>query len=140
MNYWMVKSEPGEYAWDDLVREGKTLWDGVRNYQARNNLQQMQKGDLVLFYHSVSQKCIMGIARVSRTSYPDPTTDDARWVVVDLEPVEAFTRPVELEQIKADPRLQNLALIRQPRLSVMPVSKEAFDAIVDWGHNENKRK
>lgn len=140
MKYWMVKSEPGEYAWDDLVRDGQTLWDGVRNYQARNNLQQMQKGDLVLFYHSVKQKRVMGIARVSRTNYPDPTTDDARWVVVDLEPVEALPNPVELEQIKADPRLQNLALIRQPRLSVMPVSREAFDAIVERGHNENQRR
>jgi len=131
--YWLVKSEPATYSWQRFCDEGLGVWDGVRNYQARNNLREMQPGDLVLFYHSVSEKCVMGIARVVREHYPDPTTDDTRWVAVDMVPDAAFSRPVDLARIKADPRLENIALVRQGRLSVMPLKPEEFDAIVELG-------
>ncbi|MFO7873060.1 MAG: EVE domain-containing protein [Bacteroidales bacterium] len=134
MNYWLVKSEPGEYSWQQLLKDERTLWDGVRNYQARNNLQAMKEGDLVLFYHSVTEKKVMGIARVVSEHYPDPTTDDKRWVVVDLVPEESFKRPVSLKEIKADPRLEQIPLVRQGRLSVMPLKQEAFDTIVELGN------
>jgi predicted RNA-binding protein with PUA-like domain len=130
MNYWLVKSEPFKYSWDTFVKEKRGVWDGVRNYQARNNLQAMRLGDQVLFYHSNEGKAVVGIARVVREQYPDPTTDDPRWVVVELEPVEALLRPVTLAQLKADSRLSNLALIRQSRLSVTPVRPDEFHIIV----------
>ncbi len=136
MNYWLVKSEPDAYSWQRFIKEGKTMWEGVRNYQARNNLKEMKKGDLVLFYHSVSEKRVMGIARVTKEHYPDPTTGDDRWVVVDLVPESALDRPVTLKEIKADPRLENIALVKQARLSVMPLQREAFDAIVELGSNQ----
>ena len=135
MNHWLAKSEPGAFSWQRLVKEGKTMWDGVRNYQARNNLKEMKTGDLVLFYHSVNEKQVMGICKVVKEHYPDPTTDDDRWVVVDVVPVEALKNPVTLEAIKADERLENIALIRQSRLSVMPLSREEFDAIVELGNS-----
>ncbi len=131
--YWLVKSEPSKYSWDDLVRDGSTYWDGVRNYAARNNLGSMRKGDLVLYYHSNQGKEVAGVARVKREAYGDPTTDDERWLVVDLEPVKAFERPVSLSQIKADPALRRLPLIRQSRLSVMPVERPHFDRILRMG-------
>lgn len=134
MQHWLVKSEPEKYAWADLVKDGKTMWDGVRNYQARNNMQQMQPGDLVLFYHSVSEKAIVGIAKVEKAAYPDPTTDDQRWVVVDLVPFRDFKEPVTLEQIKKDSRLENIALIKQSRLSVMPLKAEEFDVLLALGN------
>ncbi|MFN2394854.1 MAG: EVE domain-containing protein [Bacteroidales bacterium] len=130
MNYWLVKSEPDAYSWERFVKEGKTMWEGVRNYQARNNLKEMKKGDLVLFYHSVSAKEVMGIAKVVKEYYPDPTADDDRWVVVDLVPVDALSKPVKLEQIKKDDRLENIALVKQSRLSVMPLKKDEFDIIL----------
>lgn len=130
MNYWLVKSEPDAYSWERFVKEGKTMWEGVRNYQARNNLKEMKKGDLVLFYHSVSAKVVMGIAKVVKEHYPDPTADDDRWVVVDLVPVDALSKPVKLEQIKKDDRLENIALVKQSRLSVMPLKKDEFDIIL----------
>ena len=102
MNYWLVKSEPYKYSWDKFNKDGRTFWDGVRNYQARNNLREMQLGDLVLFYHSNEGKAVVGIARVVKESYQDPTTDDTNWLVVDLEPVESLKNPVTLEVIKAD--------------------------------------
>ncbi len=136
MNYWLVKSEPDAYSWQRFIKEGKTMWEGVRNYQARNNLKEMKKGDLVLFYHSVSEKRVMGIARVTKEHYPDPTTGDDRWVVVDLVPESALDRPVTLKEIKADPRLENIALVKQARISVMPLQREAFDAIVELGSNQ----
>ncbi len=136
MKYWLVKSEPNAYSWDDFVKLGRDHWDGVRNYQARNNLKLMEEGDEVLFYHSVNDKQVVGIARVVREHYPDPTTDDDRWVVVDLVPVRALDHPVTLAQIKAEPKLEGLALIRNSRLSVMPVSKEHFDIIVKMGEQE----
>ncbi len=138
--YWLVKSEPSKYSWDDLVRDGSTYWDGVRNYAARNNLGSMRKGDLVLYYHSNQGKEVAGVARVKREAYGDPTTDDERWLVVDLEPVKAFERPVSLSQIKADPALRRLPLIRQSRLSVMPVERPHFDRILRLGKTRLARR
>lgn len=133
MNYWLVKSEPFKYSWEKFNKDGRTFWDGVRNYQARNNLREMRVGDLVLFYHSNEGKAVVGIARVVKESYQDPTTDDTNWVVVDLEPVESLKNPVTLEAIKADPRLQNIGLVKQGRLSVMGMKVEEFDRIVELG-------
>jgi predicted RNA-binding protein with PUA-like domain len=130
MNYWLVKSEPFKYSWEQFEKDGVTFWDGVRNYQARNNLRTMKEGDLVLFYHSNEGKEIVGIARVVKEHYQDPTTDNPQWVVVDLSPLERLAKPVTLSDIKADSRLEQIALLRQSRLSVMPVSREEFDIIV----------
>jgi predicted RNA-binding protein with PUA-like domain len=129
MRYWLVKQEPEEYSFDDLLHDGKTEWTGVRNYQARNNLRQMKKGDKVLFYHSVLEKAVVGIAEVSRESFPDPT--DEKWIAVELRPLEKFICPVSLERIKSEKLLQNIALVRQPRLSVMSLSKEEFEKILE---------
>ena len=134
--YWLVKSEPVKYSWEDFVRDGSTYWDGVRNYQARNNLKAMRKGDLVLYYHSNEGKAVVGIAKVVKEFYPDPTTDDERWVVVDLKPVRALKNPVTLVDIKTDDRLREMALIRQSRLSVMPVNEGEFDVIVAKGQGK----
>lgn len=136
MPYWLVKSEPYKYSWEQLLKDGRTYWDGVRNYQARNNLQAMKKGDAVLFYYSNEGLAVVGIARVVKEAYPDPTTDDSRWVVVDIEPVETLKKPVLLSTMKTDPRLQNIALIKQGRLSVMPLTKEEFTLIVNKGRGE----
>jgi len=133
MNYFLVKSEPFKYSWERFLQDRQTFWDGVRNYQARNTLQAMKKGDLVLFYHSNEGKEVVGIAKVVKEYYQDPTTTDSRWVVVDLAPVETLRKPVPLEVIKNDPQLQNIALVRQGRLSVMPLTREEFDRIVALG-------
>jgi predicted RNA-binding protein with PUA-like domain len=133
MQHWLVKSEPFKYSWEKFNKDGRTFWDGVRNYQARNNLREMKEGDLVLFYHSNEGKEIVGIAKVVKEAYQDPTTDDTNWVVVDLAPVEALKTPVTLEQIKADPKLQEIGLVRQGRLSVMGVKREEFDYILALG-------
>lgn len=133
MNYWLVKSEPVKYSWDKFVTDGRAVWDGVRNYQARNNLQAMTVGDRVLYYHSNEGKAIVGIAKVARESYPDPTADDPTWVVVDLVPEQKLDIPVTLEQIKTSDKLSQIALIRQSRLSVMPIKPEEFDVIVGLG-------
>lgn len=133
MNYWLIKSEPGTYSWDDLVKEKKTHWDGVRNYQARNNMKDMKVGDHALYYHSVNEKCCVGIAEIVKEYYQDPTTDDDRWVVVDIAPVEKFSNPVTLADIKADDRLSQMVLVNNSRLSVQPVRKEEFDIIVGKG-------
>src|SRR5436853_6623453 len=117
-NYWLVKSEPASYSWDDLVAEGKTSWTGVRNFTARNNLRAMRPGDEVLFYHSVTDKAVVGIAKVVRAAYPDPTAKEGDWSTVDLVPVKPLRHPVTLEQIKTKPRLKNISLVRQSRLSV----------------------
>ncbi|AXE16944.1 EVE domain-containing protein [Runella rosea] len=137
MNHWLVKSEPFVYSWDDFEKAGRSVWDGVRNYQARNNLKAMQKGDWVFFYHSNEGLAVVGIAQVDREAYPDPTTDDARWVVVELVPVQKLKRPVSLQEIKSDNRLQEIALIRQSRLSVMPIKREEFDLILSFSNDEN---
>lgn len=130
MQYWLVKSEPYKYSWDQLVKDKRTFWDGVRNYQARNNLQAMKKGDQVFFYHSNEGKEIVGLAKVVKEAYQDPTTDDARWVAVDIAPVKALKNPVSLERIKADEQLKDIALVRQGRLSVLPLKAEEFDRIL----------
>jgi len=136
MNYWLVKSEPDKYSWNQFLQDGRTYWDGVRNYQARNNLRAMKIGDAVLFYHSNEGLTVVGIARVITEAYQDPTTDDPRWVVVEVEPVETFKQPVPLSEMKQDQRLQNLGLIKQGRLSVMPLTKEEFTLIVSRGRAE----
>ncbi len=133
MNYWIVKSEPFKYSWDDLVEDGWTYWDGVRNYQARNNLKAMKRGDLVLYYHSNEGKEVVGVAKVTEEFYQDPTTDDDRWVVVDVEPVEKLNNPVTLADIKQNNHLEDIPLVTQSRLSVMPVTKKHFDTIIKMG-------
>lgn len=131
--HWLVKSEPFKYSWEKFNEDGRTFWDGVRNYQARNNLRDMREGDLVLFYHSNEGKNVVGVAKVVKESYQDPTTDDKNWVVVDLSPVESLKNPVSLEQIKAEESLKDISLVRQGRLSVMPLKAEEFDKILEMG-------
>ena len=129
--YWIVKQEPTAYAWEQFVKDGRTAWTGVRNFQARNNLSAMQVGDKALYYHSVVGKEIVGVATVVRTAYPDPTSTEGNWVCVDLTPVEALRSPVKLETLKAHPKLKEIALIRQSRLSVIPIAKAEFEMICD---------
>ncbi|SOD14801.1 EVE domain-containing protein [Pedobacter xixiisoli] len=131
--YWLVKSEPFKYSWDKFNEDGRTFWDGVRNYQARNNLKAMKEGDLVLFYHSNEGKHVVGVAKVVKEFYQDPTTPDPNWVVVDLAPVEPLKSPVTLEQIKAEESLKDISLVRQGRLSVMPLKATEFDKILEMG-------
>ncbi|HTO16174.1 MAG TPA: EVE domain-containing protein [Edaphocola sp.] len=133
MNYWLVKSEPHKYSWDDFVNDGQTFWDGVRNYQARNNLKAMKKGDHVLFYHSNKGMEVVGNCKVIKEAYQDPTIEDERWVAVDLKAGKPFKRPVTLKEMKAQPNLQDLSLIRQSRLSVCDLKKEEYDIIVNLG-------
>jgi predicted RNA-binding protein with PUA-like domain len=130
MNYWLVKSEPSKYSWEQFVKDGKTFWDGVRNYAARNNLKAMKKGDKVFFYHSNEGLAIVGIAEVVKESYQDPTTDDANWVVVDLKPVQAFPKPVTLADIKADKELEDMDLVRLSRLSVGAVKEKEYKRVL----------
>jgi predicted RNA-binding protein with PUA-like domain len=138
--YWLVKSEPFKYSWDDLVKDGSTYWDGVRNYQARNNLREMKVGDHALYYHSNEGKEVVGVAEVTRSAYQDPTTDDDRWVVVDVAPVKPLKVPVTLAQIKADPQLSEIPLVTHSRLSVMPLEKAAFERIVKLGKTSPARR
>ncbi len=133
MRHWLIKSEPGTYSWDDLVRDGRTRWDGVRNFQARNNLRAMQPGDLALFYHSVNERSIPGVARVASAPYPDPTAKEGDWSVVDVEPAFPLREPVTLERIKRERGLRGMVLLKQSRLSVQPVEKDEFDAIIAIG-------
>lgn len=133
MNYWLVKSEPIKYSWEKFNQDKKTFWDGVRNYQARNNLRDMKKGDLVLFYHSNEGKEIVGIAQIVKPAYQDPTTDDANWVVVDIKPYKSLKKPVTLEQMKEDPILSQTGLIKQSRLSVMPFTEDQFNRVLLLG-------
>ena len=133
MNYWLVKSEPFKYSWEQFVADGQTFWDGVRNYGARNNLRSMKKGDHVLFYHSNEGLCIVGIAVVVKEAYQDPTTEDANWVAVDLKPYKALKQPITLAQIKSDPQLQNMDLVRLSRLSVGTVKPEEYKHICQLG-------
>lgn len=134
MNYWLIKSEPNTYSWDDFVALGRDHWDGVRNYAARLHMMNMKVDDLALFYHSVNEKSVIGVAKVVREHYPDPTTDDDRWVVVDLVPVEKLKNPVTLEQIKKDDRLKDMVLVNNTRLSVQPVKAAEFDIVVGMGN------
>ncbi|MFY7652771.1 MAG: EVE domain-containing protein [Chitinophagaceae bacterium] len=131
MNYWLIKSEPFKYSWDQFEKDGQTFWDGVRNYQARNNLKAMKKGDLLLWYHSNEGLAIVGIAELVNEHYQDPTTPDPAWVVVDVKPVKRFANPVTLQTIKAESRLANMALVRLSRLSVQPVTAEEWHIIMD---------
>ena len=134
-----MKSEPSKYSWDELVKDGSTYWDGVRNYEARNNLAAMRLFDHVFYYHSNEGKEIVGVAQVTRESYPDPTTDDDRWVVVDIEPVVPFERPVTLKDIKADPAFAEMALVRKGRISVVPVTSPEFRRILKLGKTKLPR-
>ena len=138
--FWIIKQEPSQYNWKQFEKDRETYWDGVRNYQARNNLKNMKKGDNLLFYHSVVGKEIVGIAEVTREAYPDPTTDDERWVVVDLKPIKPFKVPVTLEEIKAHNELSEIALIKQARLSVMPITKKEFQILLKMGNTKLNSK
>src|SRR5882724_8078320 len=129
-NFWLVKQEPSSYSWSDFVAEGQTSWTGVRNYAARNNLRKMRKGDEVLFYHSGGDKAVVGIAQVTRTAYPDPTAKEDDWSTVDLAPVKPLRRAVTLSEIKDNLKLKGIPLVRQSRLSVMPLAEPAFREIV----------
>jgi predicted RNA-binding protein with PUA-like domain len=133
MQHWLVKQEPEKYPWGQFVKDKGTLWDGVRNYQARNNLRAMRKGDLVLFYHSVSEKAVVGVAKVTREAYPDPTAKEGDWSVVDLKPMKALAAPVTLAQIKAEPKLAGMGLLKQSRLSVSPLSAAEFKRVLHLG-------
>ena len=130
MNYWLIKSEPFKYSWDQFVKDGKTMWDGVRNYAARNNLRAMAKGDQVFFYHSNEGLEIVGIAEVVKTAYQDPTTDDTNWVVVDLKPLKPLPKPVGLAELKQDSAFENMDLIRLGRLSVGSVKPAEYKKIL----------
>jgi len=131
MAYWLVKSEPSAYSWEQFQKEGQTFWNGVRNYAARNHLKAMKKGDEVFFYHSNEGLEIVGIAKVVKEAYQDPTTDDEAWVVVDLKPVKKLKTPVSLQQIKGEKRLKDMALLRLSRLSVQPVTDEEWKVVMD---------
>jgi len=130
MQYWLVKQEPEDYSWSTLLKDRRTAWTGVRNFQARNNLRSMKKGDLVLFYHSVTEKHVVGIARVAKEAYPDPTATEGDWASVDLVPVRTLKKPVGLELIKTDSALRNMPLIKQTRLSVVPVNQAQFQRVL----------
>ena len=130
LSFWLMKSEPYKYSWDDLKRDGSTYWDGVRNYGARNNLKAMKKEDLSFYYHSNEGKEIVGISKVIKEFYQDPTTDDDRWVVVEIEPVKDMKTPVSLAMVKADAALADMALVKQARLSVQPVTRSEFKRVL----------
>lgn len=131
--YWLVKSEPEAYAWADLVRDRRTAWTGVRNYQARIHLNAMRPGDRVFFYESVTTKAVVGIAEVTKAAFPDKTADEPGWVAVELKSVQPLTQPVTLATIKATPSLADIALLRQSRLSVMPLTRAEFETILKLG-------
>jgi predicted RNA-binding protein with PUA-like domain len=133
IRHWLVKSEPSAYAWEDLEKEGKTAWTGVRNFQARNNLRSMKKGDFVLFYQSVTDPSVRGVTKVVKEAYSDNTSDEGDWSCVDLEKVKPLSSPVTLTSIKTDPNLAEIALIKQSRLSVMPLTKPEYDRILMMG-------
>ena len=130
MKYWLLKSEPDAWSWDNQVKEGASMWDGVRNYQARNNLKEMKKNDLCFFYHSVTEKSIVGIVKVVKEYYPDPTDKTGRFVVVDVKATKKLKNPVSLDQIKENSKLKDIALVKQSRLSVMPLKKTEWEIII----------
>ena len=130
MKYWLLKSEPDAWSWDNQVKEGTSMWDGVRNYQARNNLKEMKKNDLCFFYHSVTERSIVGIVKVVKEYYPDPTDKTERFVVVDVKATKKLKKPVSLDQIKENNKLKDIALVKQSRLSVMPLKKTEWDIII----------
>ncbi len=128
--YWLVKTEPRAYSWDDLVEDGWTYWDGIRNYEARNNLRKMSVGDRLLYYHSGRSRTVVGVAEVTREHYQDPTTEDARWSAVDIRPVRPLERPVTLAELKRDPDLADMVLVRRSRLSVTPVTATEYGIVL----------
>ena len=130
MKYWLLKSEPDAWSWNNQVKEGASMWDGVRNYQARNNLKEMKKNDLCFFYHSVTERSIVGIVKVVKEYYPDPTDNTGRFVVVDVKATKKLKNPVSLDQIKENSKLQDIALVKQSRLSVMSLKKTEWDIII----------
>jgi predicted RNA-binding protein with PUA-like domain len=130
MKYWLLKSEPDAWSWDNQVKEGASMWDGVRNYQARNNLKEMKKNDLCFFYHSVTERSIIGIVKVVKEYYPDPTDKTGRFVVVDVKATKKLKNPVSLDQIKENSKLKDIALVKQSRLSVMPLKKTEWEIII----------
>ena len=130
MKYWLLKSEPDAWSWDNQVKEGASMWDGVRNYQARNNLKEMKKNDLCFFYHSVTERSIVGIVKVVKEYYPDPTDKTGRFVVVDVKATKKLNNPVSLDQIKENSKLKDIALVKQSRLSVMPLKKTEWEIII----------
>jgi predicted RNA-binding protein with PUA-like domain len=132
-HYWLVKSEPYKYSFAQLLTDKRTVWDGVRNYEARNHLRAMKKGDLLLFYHSNEEKAVVGVARLAREAYPDPSAEGEDWSAVDVEPVVALKAPVELDVIRSDPSLTDIALLKRTRLSVVPVSREHFEHLLTLG-------
>ena len=134
VNFWLLKTEPEEYSFESLLRDGKVLWDGIRNYQARNNLKLIKKNDLVFIYHSGKNKEIVGVAKVTKEHYQDPKDKTNTWVIIELAPVKKLQRPFTLEQIKAEKTLSSMPLLKQSRLSVMPVTKNEFDFIVSFNH------
>ena len=135
MNYWMVKQEPEKYSFDDLIAESRTDWTGVRNFQAKNNLQAMRLGDKVLFYHSVSEKAVVGLAEVSREAFQDAIDETGKWIAVEIRPLEKFAKTVTLDAIKNEKSLENLALIKQSRLSVMPLTNDEYELILQLKRN-----
>lgn len=137
MNYWLVKSEPDAYSWATFVKDGKAAWTGVRNFQARNNLRAMKKGDVVCFYHSVTDKQIVGLSRVAKEFYPDATADEGDWSCVDLVPVKPLAQPVNLEAIKADKQLREMPLVKQSRLSVTPLTEAQFQRLLEMAGTKN---
>ena len=138
MKYWLLKSEPDAWSWDNQVKEGASMWDGVRNYQARNNLKEMKKNDLCFFYHSVTERSIIGIVKVVKEYYQDPTDKTGRFVVVDVKATKKLKNPVPLDQIKENSKLKNIALVKQSRLSVMPLKKTEWDIIVKMSNQLKK--
>jgi predicted RNA-binding protein with PUA-like domain len=130
MKYWLLKSEPDTWSWENQVKEGASMWDGVRNYQARNNLKEMKKNDLCFFYHSVTERSIVGIVKIVKEYYPDPTDKTGRFVVVDVKATKKLKNPVSLDQIKENSKLKNIALVKQSRLSVMPLNKTEWNIII----------
>ena len=140
MKYWLLKSEPKAWSWDNQVKEGASMWDGVRNYQARNNLKEMKKNDLCFFYHSVTERSVVGIVKVVKEHYPDPTDKTGRFVVVDVKAIKKLENPVSLDQIKENKKLKNIALIKQSRLSVMPIQIKEWEEIIKLSLSINKKK
>ncbi len=137
MKYWLIKSEPDAWSWSSQVKEGSSMWDGVRNYQARNNLKKMKKNDLCFFYHSVTERSIIGIVKVVKEYYPDPTDKTGRFVVVDVKAIKKLQNPVSLDQIKKNNKLKDIALVKQSRLSVMPLAKKEWNEIINMSLNSS---
>ena len=140
MKYWLLKSEPDAWSWNNQVKEGASMWDGVRNYQARNNLKEMSKNDLCFFYHSVTERSVVGIVKVVKEHYPDPTDKTGRFVVVDVKAIKKLENPVSLDQIKENKKLKNIALVKQSRLSVMPIQIKEWEEIIKLSLSVNKKK